>query len=222
MSEPNTIYREYFSLEQKHQMAQLHKRAKKVTETSSRLRPKMGRHVIWPSILAFWGGWGLIFAVCLITMTWKESWYITNVWVFTAGISLLLGSFWSLVVLQNRLAEFDNRAMVTRTFELAAAETGRARIMTRDPDNPRRNTITRYQWPMGKLREFAADNVDQYGEWTGSDRLIRDDLDGYVTYVTKQFKNVKSDWQANGWIEGDDNRWTAKGKAEMAKRAVGQ
>ncbi len=215
-----TSYYEMFSLEQQHDRARVLKRATKVTERGPARRPDMTQDVIRPTWLAFLMGWGFILACSLVFIGWYDSWTIPRVWVVVAGLTLMLGSFNGVLVLRDSLRKYHDKQIVTREFELQVADSGRARILRTDPDNPRRSTISRYQWAPGKLRAFASSNVNQYGEWVGPDRLVRKHLKGYVTGINDRYQDVVSDFQADGWIDAD-NRWTAKGKAEMARKAYG-
>ncbi len=219
MKKENEGYYEVFSLERSNGWERLEKRATSAKETSARLRPDLVRDVIRPTWWAAVFGWGFVFALSMIFIGMYGSYEEPRVWITAAGFTLLLGSWNGIYVLRQQLPHFRDLQMVTRTLEIQVADSGRARIMTRDPDNPRRSTISRYQWATGKLREFAASNVNQYGEWRGPDKLIRAHLKDYVTNYTERFPDVVSDFQADGWIDAD-NRWTAKGKAEMARKAV--
>jgi len=215
----DTGYYEIFQLERQRDRARVLKRATKVKERGPTRRPDMTRDVIRPTFWAFVLGWGFIFSFSLVLMGWYASYDNPQVWFIAIGFTLMAGSWFGIVVMRDQLQHYRNLQIVTREFELEVADTGRARIMTRDPDNPRRSTITRYQWAPGKLRDFAASNVNQYGEWRGPDRLIRKHLAGYVTGVNEKYRDVTADFEALGWIDADQ-RWTAKGKAEMARKAV--
>ncbi len=212
-----------FSLEQQHDRARVLKRATKVTERGPARRPDMTQDVIRPTWLAFLMGWGFILACSLVFIGWYDSWTIPRVWVVVAGLTLMLGSFNGVLVLRDSLRKYHDKQIVTREFELQVADSGRARILRTDPDNPSRSTVDRYQWQAGKLREFARANVDQTGAWTGPDRLIRRNIKDYVLDENSRFGDVVADFEAWGWItvDGQTKYWTERGKAEMARKAFG-
>ena len=223
MNNDGTYYTEVFDMERTKDRAQVLKRSKRLKETGPVRRPEMRRDVILPTFWAFLMGWGFILACCLVVIGWWESYDQPRVWYFAFGMMLMLGSLFGVSTLRDRLKHFDNRQIVTRVFELQVADSGRARLLRTDPDNPRRTTIDRYQWQAGKLQEFARAQVDERGAWVGGDTLIRDHLEDYVMSVTRNFNDVVDDFKARRWIrvDGQTKYWTERGKVEMARKAYG-
>ena len=168
-------------------------------------------------------GFGFIFSFSLVLMGWYESYSEPRAWYAGLGFALMLGSFNGVLMLRDQMPHFRDLQVVTRELEIEVADSGRARLLRTDPDNPRRTTIDRYQWQAGKLQEFARAHVDRTGAWIGPDRLIRKHLDSYVLNVSERYEDVVADFVAWGWlqVDGEIKYWTERGKVEMARKAYG-
>ena len=216
-------YYEVFSLERRKDRAEVLKRTKTLKETGSVRRPDMRRDVIMPTFWAFVLGFGFIFSFAMVLMGWYESYNEPRVWYAALGFTLMAGSWFGITVMRDQIAHYRDLQVVTREFQLEVADSGRARLLRPDPDNPRRTTIDRYQWQAGKLQEFARAHVDRQGAWIGPDRLIRKHLDSYVLNVSERYEDVVADFVAWGWlrVDGEIKYWTERGKVEMARKAYG-